>query len=76
MCVGQAVPSLTVESITPDFVIVTDPVDHSDVMKGFDFDKCNGLICSELIHPNFLSLPFKSYLSIRLTTPSVITKIF
>ena len=59
VCVGQAVPALTAEGITPDFVIVTDPHDFSDVMKGFDFDKCNGLICSELIHPNFLSLPFK-----------------
>jgi len=58
IAVAQAVPALTKINITPDFVIVADPADYSNVMDGFDFNKCQGLIGLDTISPSFISLPF------------------
>jgi len=58
IAVAQAVPTLTKHNITPDFVIVADAKDYSNVMDGFDFNSCHGLIGLDTISPSFMSLPF------------------
>ena len=58
IAVAQAVPALTKNNITPDFVIVADPADYSSVMDGFKFNLCHGLIGLDTISPSFISLPF------------------
>lgn len=59
LAVAQSVPALNEIGITPDFVMVVDPVNYSNVLHGLNFESCKGLIAYEGIHNSFFSAGFR-----------------
>jgi hypothetical protein len=60
VAVAQSVPALKSLGLTPDYVMVVDPADYSNVLTGLDFESCKGLIAYEAIHKNFFCANFKN----------------
>ena len=60
VAVAQAVPALVRLGITPDFVMVFDPLDYSNVLLGLKLEDVQGLIAYEAIHKNFLGAGFRN----------------
>lgn len=58
LAVAQAVPALSKNNITPDFVLVMDPQDYSFTLDGVDLSKTT-LICPDYISKSFLKKNFK-----------------
>ena len=60
-CVGHALRKLLNEGIKPHFVVYTESADGSSFFEGLDLSDLR-LICVYTIHPNVMSLPWKSRL--------------
>ena len=60
IAVAQACPALAKHNITPDFVIVIDPTDYSEVLSGFDCSK-SALIVDDRCSPAFLKKEFREF---------------
>lgn len=58
IAVAQACPALAKHNIIPDFVIVIDPMDYSEVLSGFDCSK-SALIVDDRCSPAFLQKEFR-----------------
>jgi hypothetical protein len=58
IAVAQAVPALTLNGITPEFVHVLDPQDFTYCLDGADVENIN-IICTEYVSSKFTSMPFK-----------------
>ncbi len=60
IAVAQACPALSSHNIVPDFVVIIDPKDYSQVLDGTDCSKIQGLIISDVCHPAFYKRPFQN----------------
>lgn len=58
IAVAQACPALLKHNISPDFIIVIDPRDYSEVLSGFDCSK-SALIIDDRCAPAFFKKDFK-----------------
>lgn len=60
IAVAQACPALTKNNITPNFILVLDPLDYSKSLHGIKVESVDGLIVSTQVHLNFLNKNFKN----------------
>jgi hypothetical protein len=58
IAVAQACPALVKHNISPDFVVIIDPIDYSEVLNGFDCSK-SALIIDDRCSPAFFKKEFK-----------------
>ncbi len=61
---AQSVNALEIHGIVPDFVMVVDPKDFSQVLENSEIIKSSYLIADDCIHPKFLEFPFKGVFTI------------
>jgi hypothetical protein len=57
IAVAQACPALVKHNISPDFVVIIDPIDYSEVLSGFDCSK-SALIIDDRCSPAFFNKDF------------------
>jgi hypothetical protein len=70
----QTAQALKKHEIVPDFFIVVDPTDYSNVLNDFPIEECQGLVIMEACHPNFMKLPFREKFIISSTMLGHTTK--
>jgi hypothetical protein len=57
---AQSFQALAKHQINPDYIVIIDHSDYSDVLKSIDPNKVKGLIAAETCHPSFLEFDWNS----------------
>jgi hypothetical protein len=57
---AQSFQALAKHQINPDYIVIIDHSDYSDVLKNIDPNKVKGLVAAETCHPSFLAFEWNS----------------